>query len=804
MTERYDPAVVEAKWQQRWRERRTNTADLHGAKRPYYTLMMFPYPSAEGLHVGHAFAFPGVDIHGRLRRLQGYDVFEPIGFDAFGIHSENYALKVGTNPKQLIPKTIENFTRQLNRLGLMVDWEHAVDTTAPDYYRWTQWIFLQLYKHGLAVRKKSPVNWCPACQTVLANEQVIDGYCERHPDVRVEQRLTEQWFFAITKYAERLLKNLDWIDWSETTKTAQRNWIGRSDGAAIDFPLATDAQRKLCVFTTRPDTIFGAMYMVLAPEHELVELLTTPEQRAAVVAYRDRVAKMDLVSRKAVKEKTGVFTGSYAINPATATRIPVWIADYVLAEYGTGAIMAVPAHDQRDFEFARVFGLPIVRVIAAEGETADTPLAEAYDGPGRLVHSGQFDGTPTETAKTAITQWLASRGAGEARVEYRLHDWCISRQRYWGPPIPMIYCDACGIVPVPEKDLPVVLPDIDDFRPDASGVAPLARVRSFYEVACPQCGRQARRETDVSDTFLDSAWYFLRYPSTDRHDVAFDPQLTKKWLPVDTYIGGNEHAVLHLMYTRFITMALHDIGLLPFEEPFKKFRAHGLIVKDGAKMSKSRGNVVNPDQYLDQHGADVFRMYMMFLGPYEEGGDFRDEGIAGIRRFLDGVWRLVREHDPAAQASDALRRATHRAIKKVSEDLEDLHYNTAIAALMTLLNDIRRMGPPDRWVIETLLVLLAPLAPHICEELWEAFGHTSSIFAAHWPSFDPALIVEDTVVIAVQVNGKVRGRIEVARDAPEADVLAAALADEAVNAYVDGKPIRRRVVVPGRLVNLVL
>ena len=804
MSERYDPAAVETKWQQLWRERRTNNVDLHGAAHPYYTLMMFPYPSAEGLHVGHAFAFPGVDIHGRFRRLQGYDVFEPIGFDAFGIHSENYALKVGTNPKQLIPRTIENFRRQLGRLGLMVDWEHVVDTTSPDYYRWTQWIFLQLYKHGLAVRKKAAVNWCPQCQTVLANEQVIDGYCERHPDVRVEQRLAEQWFFTITKYAERLLENLDWIDWSETTKMAQRNWIGRSDGAAIDFPLAARPDRTLCVFTTRPDTLFGATSMVLAPEHEWVEELATAEQRVAVAAYRERVAKMDLVTRRAVKEKTGVFTGAYAINPATGARIPIWIADYVLAEYGTGAIMAVPAHDQRDFEFAQVFGLPIVRVIAAEGETAETPLEAAYDGPGRLVNSGQFDGTDAQAAKGAVTKGLESRGAGAARVEYRLHDWCISRQRYWGPPIPIIHCHSCGIVPVPESDLPVVLPDIEDFRPDASGVAPLARVRSFYEVACPQCRGTARRETDVSDTFLDSAWYFLRYPSTDRHDVAMDAELTKKWLPVDTYIGGNEHAVLHLMYTRFITMALHDIGLLPFEEPFKKFRAHGLIIKDGAKMSKSRGNVVNPDQYLDQHGADVFRMYMMFLGPYEEGGDFRDEGIAGIRRFLDGVWRLVREHDAAAQASAALRRATHRAIKKVTEDLEQLRYNTAIAALMTLLNDIRRLGPPDRWVIETLLVLLAPLAPHICEELWEALGHSPTIFADRWPSFDAALMVEEIVVVAVQVNGKVRGRIEVARDAAEAEVVAAALADEAVKAYVDGKQIRRQVVVPGRLVSLVV
>jgi leucyl-tRNA synthetase len=806
MDERYDPATVEPKWQRRWQEERTNTLDLHHARRPYYTLMMFPYPSAEGLHVGHAFAFPGVDIHGRFRRLQGYDVFEPIGFDAFGIHSENYALKVGKNPALLIPETIDNFRRQLKRLGLMVDWAHAVDTTAPGYYRWTQWIFLQLFHHDLAYRKKAPVNWCPRCQTVLANEQVIDGYCERHPDVRVEQRFTEQWFFRITRYAERLLKNLEWIDWSETTKTAQRNWIGRSEGAEIDFPLTAEPQRQLRVFTTRPDTVFGATYMVLAPEHEWVATLATPAQRPAVEAYRERVASMDLVSRRAVKEKTGVFTGAYATNPATGRRLPIWIADYVLAEYGTGAIMAVPAHDQRDFEFAQAFGLPIVRVIAAPGERAETPLAEAYDGPGSVVNSGPFDGVEADAAKHAITEWLARRGAGRAQVHYRLHDWCISRQRYWGPPIPIIFCDGCGVVPVPERDLPVVLPEIEDFRPDASGVAPLARVREFYEVPCPHCRRPARRETDVSDTFLDSAWYFLRYPSTERDDVALDPELTRRWLPVDMYIGGNEHAVLHLMYTRFITMALHDLGIVHFEEPFRRFRAHGLIIKDGAKMSKSRGNVVNPDLYLDQHGADVFRMYMMFLGPYEDGGDFRDEGIAGIRRFLDGVWRMVAEQvqNPAASASDALRRAVHRAIKKVQEDLEGLRYNTAIAALMTLLNEVRRLGPADGWVVETLLVLLAPFAPHVCEELWEALGHSTSICAARWPAFDPAMVIEEMATIVVQVNGKVRGRVEVPRSASEDDVLAAALADQGVQAHLGGKAIRRRVVVPGRLVNLVV
>jgi len=817
MDERYDAKAVEEKWQRRWDERGTNRFDLATAPRPYYALMMFPYPSAEGLHIGNAFAFTGVDIHGRFRRLQGFDVFEPIGFDAFGIHSENYALNVGRNPRLLMRETTQNFRRQLHRLGLMVNWEHAVDTTSPSYYRWTQWIFLQLYRHGLAVRKKAPVNWCPRCKTVLANEQVVGGFCERHPDTQVEQRLTEQWFFTITRYAERLREHLRWIDWSEITRRAQENWIGRSDGAEIEFPVATDTGTTIRVFTTRPDTLFGATYMVLAPEHPLVSAITTPEQRAAVDAYRERVARMDMVTRRSVKDKTGVFTGAYAINPGTAARIPIWIADYVLLEYGTGAIMAVPAHDERDFEFAQTFSLPIVRVISGspslprEGsgggpETAE-PLTSAYVGDTDediLVNSGRFSGLRAPEGKRAIIAWLEETGRGRAQVTYRLHDWCISRQRYWGPPIPVIYCDRCGVVPVPERDLPVLLPDIEDFRPDESGVAPLGRVPAFVHTTCPQCGGPARRETDVSDTFLDSAWYFLRYPSANRDDVIFDPGLTQRWLPVDMYIGGNEHAVLHLMYARFLTMALHDLGLLSFDEPFKKFRAHGLIIKDGAKMSKSRGNVVTPDAYIEEHGADVFRLYLMFLGPYEEGGDFRDEGIAGVRRFLDGVWRLVREGQRDASVSPSLLRAAHRAIKKVTHDLENLRYNTAIAALMTLANDMRRDGPADRWVTESLVIMLAPFAPHIAEELWEALGHTESVFTARWPVHDESLIREDTVTVVVQVNGRVRGRIDVARDAPEEAVVADALALETVQANINGRPIRRRIVVPGKLVNLVV
>ncbi|MGD8727846.1 MAG: leucine--tRNA ligase, partial [Gemmatimonadales bacterium] len=606
----YDPEAVEAKWQAEWEKRRTNAADIHGAQRPYFNLMMYPYPSAEGLHVGNVFAFVGADVHGRFRRLQGWDVFEPIGFDAFGIHSENFALKVNLHPAELIPRNIARFRNQLRRCGLMLDWDHEVSTTDPTYYKWTQWIFLKLLEAGVAVKKKAAVNWCPECKTVLANEQVIDGRCERHPETEVSQRYLEQWFFKITEYAGRLLDNLKVIDWSDSTRLMQTNWIGRSEGAELVFE--TESGTPIRVFTTRPDTVFGATYMVLAPEHALVDALTTDEGRSAVREYRQRAASVDVVSRRiGEKEKTGVFTGAYCLNPATGERIPIWIADYVLMEYGTGAIMAVPAHDERDFEFATKFGLEIRQVVQPEDET---PLP--YTGwDGVLVNSGRFDGMRCREAVSAITQWLEEKGAGRLEVQYRLHDWCISRQRYWGPPIPIIYCDTCGAVPVPEEDLPVLLPPLEDFRPDESGISPLARNQDWYRVPCPTCGRDGRRETDVSDTFLDSSWYFLRYPSTEYDDRPFDETVTKRWLPVSSYIGGNEHAVLHLMYARFITMVLHDLGHLDFEEPFPRFRAHGTIVRDGAKMSKSRGNVVVPDEYIARWGADTFRMYLMFLGP---------------------------------------------------------------------------------------------------------------------------------------------------------------------------------------------
>jgi len=821
----YDPAAIERKWQEHWEERGTNHTDLDAGVRPFYALMMFPYPSAEGLHVGNLFAFTGNDIYGRFQRLQGHTVFEPLGFDAFGIHSENFALKVGTHPAQLIPKNIDNFRRQLKRAGLMVDWSRELSTTDPRYYKWTQWIFLELFKRGLAYKKRAAVNWCPNDKTVLANEQVIAGECERC-GAKVEQRFLEQWFFRITDYAARLLGNLDWLDWSESTKQAQRNWIGRSDGAELTFHVQdleelagtitaasgltgeyTAQTLDIRVFTTRPDTVFGATYLVLAPEHPLVDALASDERHAEVAAYKRAAANQDLVTRKVTKDKTGVFTGSFAINPATRQPIPIWIADYVLMEYGTGAIMAVPGHDERDFEFATVFNLPIVRVVAPAGSANNNhaPMSAPYleTENVRLVSSAQFSGLGVADGKRRIVEWLETRGHARPIVNYRLHDWCISRQRYWGPPIPIIYCDRCGTVPVPEKDLPVELPYVEDFKPDDTGVSPLARVESWYRVTCPTCGAAARRETDVSDTFLDSAWYFLRYPSTEFDDRPFDDTRTKKWLPVTSYIGGNEHAVLHLLYSRFVTMVLQDAGRLDFEEPYQRFRAHGMIIREGAKMSKSRGNVVNPDEYIERWGADTFRTYLMFLGPYEEGGDFRDQSIAGVRRFLDRVWSSAAEATETGAPDPQVMRKVHQTIKKVTADIPVLSYNTAIAAMMECMNVVRRgERVAHRAEIEPLVRLLSPFAPHVAEELWERFGHTESIFDAGWPEYDEALAAEELVTIAVQVNGKTRGTVQLPPGAGQDAAFAAAMADQAIAKFVAGTP-KKLIFVPGRLLNIV-
>ncbi len=808
--EKYDPQAVELKWQEKWDSEGTNRfteADLRNARDPYYNLMMFPYPSAEGLHIGNIYAYTGADVNGRYWRLRGKDVFEPIGFDAFGIHSENYALKVGTNPNDLIPRNIDNFTSMLKRFGGMYDWDHTVNTTHVSYYKWTQWVFLKLYEGGLVERREAPVNWCPSCMTVLANEQVIQGQCERC-DAVVEQRLLPQWFFRITRYAQQLLDNLEHIDWSDKTRKAQANWIGRSEGADVDFALA-GRDESIRVFTTRPDTLFGATYMVLAPEHPLVDAVTAPAQRQAVETYQAEVAGRDLIERQKVdKEKTGVFTGGYAVNPVNGAEIPVWIADYVLMGYGTGAIMAVPGHDERDFEFATEFELPIVRVIAGPDEDASTPLEAAYPGDGVLVNSGRYDGLQVADGKRAIVADLEAAGVAIFRVNFRLHDWCVSRQRYWGPPIPIVHCGDCGAVPVPEQDLPVELPYLEDFRPDDTGVSPLARVTDWYETTCPACGGRAHRETDVTDNFLCSGWYFLRYPSACLDDEPINRELTEKWLPVDCYIGGHEHAVLHLMYARFLTMALHELGIIGFAEPFRKFRAHGLLIREGRKMSKSRGNVIVPDDIIAKYGADTMRLYLMFLGPYQQGGDYQGKGIQGPQGFINRLWQSVLSslrEDPGEPPDPDVERALHRTIKQVTEQVADLHYNTAIAAMMEYLNVVREGGrAPRQAELRPLVILLAPFAPHVAEELHAKLGAAGGLFAAaRWPDYDESKIAEEFVEIAVQVNGKLRGQVNVPNASAVEVVQEAAFSNSNVARHLDGKTVRKVIHVPNKLINLV-
>ncbi|MFY9457961.1 MAG: class I tRNA ligase family protein [Candidatus Spechtbacterales bacterium] len=771
--ESYNPIKIEKKWRKIWEKKRAWKVDIKKAKRPYYNLMMFPYPSAEGLHMGNVFAFTGSDIYGRYMRMKGHDVFEPMGFDAFGIHSENFAIKQGTHPKSETEKNVGLFREQLKKMGAIFDWDHEVDTSSPKYYKWTQWLFLQMYKAGLAYRAKAPVDWCPGCKTVLADEQVIGGKCERCDSV-VEQKELEQWFLKITKYAEKLLNNLEALDWSRAVKTAQRNWIGRSEGAELEFGI-TNNELGIRVFTTRPDTLFGATYLVLSPEHHFVNSIihnskfiiqNLNEIQAYISASKK---KTELERTDLAKGKTGVeLKGIKAINPANNEEIPVWIADYVLQGYGTGAIMAVPAHDERDREFAEKFNLPIRQVTDAEAKEAMSRFAK-----------------------------------GNEKINYHLRDWLISRQRYWGPPIPVIYCNECGAVPVPEKDLPVELPYVENFRPTGTDKSPLAAMENFVKSKCPTCGGEARRETDISDNFLDSSWYFLRYPSSDIDKKPFDETITKKWLPVDMYIGGKEHSVLHLMYARFITMALHDMGLVDFDEPFRKFRAHGLLIKGGAKMSKSRGNVVSPDEYFESYGVDALRMYLMFLGPYEQGGDWQDRGIVGVSRFLKRVWVLV-NGKISKNINKDLEKITHKTIKKVTEDVESLQYNTAISTLMEFANKMTQYTTYDIQYMEVLLKLLAPFAPHITEELWEKLGHKTSIHDERWPEYDPEKIKEKRVRMAVEVNGKVRAQIEVSIDAAEDYIKEMALKDEKISKWLEGKAPQKVIVVPRRVVSIVV
>jgi leucyl-tRNA synthetase len=799
---KYDFAAIEAKWRTTWEERKLYQVDLQHAQKPYYNLMMFPYPSAEGLHVGNVYAYVGSDIHGRWMAMQGYDVFEPMGFDAFGIHSENFAIKRGIHPRILTERNVTRFREeQLKRIGNRFDWSHELNTTDPRYYRWTQWIFLQLFKAGLAERRAAPVNWCPHDKTVLADEQVINGHCERCNSI-VEKRWLEQWFLKITNYAQKLLDDLEHIDWSERVKVTQRNWIGRSEGLEFSMAVADVPEAHIQVYTTRSDTIFGVTFVALAPRHPLIEQITQPTYREAIDEYQQQAERLTEEDERAM---TGVFTGAYALHPFTGERIPIYVADFVLGGYGAGAIMGVPAHDERDWEFAHALNLPIKVVVRPIDGEANVQQ-EAFVQAGVLVDSAQFTGMTSAEATQAIIAEVEQRGLGRRSIKYRLRDWLISRQRYWGPPIPIIYCPEHGTVPVPEEQLPVLLPDVEDWKPTGTGASPLAAIESFVHTTCPICGGPARRETDVNDNFLDSAWYFLRYPSTDDDTQPWDPVLTRKWLPVDMYIGGPEHAVLHLMYVRFITMALHDLGHLHFAEPFKHFRAHGTITKDGAKISKSRGNVVNPDDYIARFGTDVFRIYLMFMGPYEIGGDFSDRGIGGVVRFLDRVWQLITtrgQHAARKEPKGEARRALHQTIKRVTEDIASLKYNTAVAALMEYLNTLEAQHESTRVELQTLLVLLAPFAPHLTEEMWERMGKAFSVHAALWPSYDPAALRTETMMLIVQVNGRVRDRIEVSYDASEEVIKREALASEKVQRFVGEMAVQRVVYVAGRLVNVV-
>lgn len=808
---------IDKKWQDKWEETGLYKFDTNSDKEKLYVLEMFSYPSGSQLHAGHWFNYGPVDSWARLKRMQGYNVFQPMGFDAFGLPAENFAIKTGIHPKDSTYKNIETMTAQLKAMGAMFNWENTLTTCSEDYYKWTQWLFLQLLNKGLAYRKKAPVNWCPSCQTVLANEQVHDGLCERCGTEVTKKDLT-QWFFKITEYADELIEKLDGLDWPEKTVAIQKHWIGKSTGAEVTFKVK-DSDLSFNVFTTRADTLCGVSYVVLAPENPLVDSITTAEQKAAVEDYKEQAKKQSDIERQSIsREKTGVFSGSYAINPITGTEVPIWIADYVLATYGTGAVMAVPAHDERDYAFATKFNLPIKQVIVAKaGEETEVPFFEH----GVLVNSGEFDGLTTAEAKVKIVEKLAQNNLGEEKVNYRLRDWLVSRQRYWGAPIPIIYCDDCGTVPVPEKDLPVKLPYNVEFAPD--GKSPLAKSEEFVNTTCPCCGKPAKRETDTLDTFVCSSWYYLRYPDNKNADKPFDTELINKMLPVDKYVGGPEHAAMHLLYARFITKALRDMGYLNFDEPFKSLTHQGLILgPDGLKMSKSKGNTISPDQYINEYGADVFRMYLMFGFAYTEGGAWSDEGIKSVHRFVEKIERnldIAREaikngsnnKTTIDAAEKELNFWRHNTIKSVGIDADKLQFNTAIARMMEFINALSKYTQQKEMNLELLkatvedyIKLIAPFAPHFAEEQWSLLGNEYSVFNTEWPKFDPALLVKDEVEIAIQVNGKIRNKIMVASGLDEEAIKATALEDAKIKEATAGKTIVKVIVIKGRLVNIVV
>ncbi len=802
---------IEKKWRKKWDETGLYKFDRNNIKDKKYVLEMFSYPSAAKLHIGHWYNFGLADSYARFLRMQGYNVYQPMGFDAFGLPAENYAIKTGIHPKDSTLKNISIMEEQLRNMGAMFDWDSEIKTCMPDYYKWTQWIFVQLFKHGLAYRKEAPVNWCPSCNTVLANEQVQEGRCERCGTEVIRKNLT-QWFFKITDYAEELLQDLDKLDWPEKTKLMQKNWIGKSTGGEIEFDIVGHG-KSFRAFTTRADTLFGVSYVVLAPEHPLVKEITTDAQREAVEQYIADVAKTNEIERLSTsKEKTGVFTGAYAVNPINGKQVPIWIADYVLYSYGTGAVMGVPSHDERDFDFANKYGLEITRVIKGKNGNDDLPFCEY----GVLVNSGEFDGMTTEEAKVKIIEKLAEKGKGQLKTNYRLRDWLVSRQRYWGAPIPIVHCPHCGTVPVPEDQLPVELPYDVNFTPD--GTSPLAKHEGFMHTKCPKCGADATRDPDTLDTFVCSSWYFLRYPDSKNDKEAFNREWIDKMLPVDKYIGGAEHACMHLLYARFFTKALRDMGYLDFDEPFLSLVHQGVILgTDGFKMSKTRGNVVSPDDYISVYGSDVFRMYLGFGFNYVEGGPWNDDGIKAIAKWIDRVERIVlksNDYNGGGETGHTERELDYVrnfTIKNVTDNYGTFSFNTAIARMMELVNAMSKYidggkvsGEFYRAVCLDLVKLMAPLAPHFAEELWELTGNEYSVFNQKFPVVNEKALVKDEVEIAVQVNAKIRSKIVVAHGADNKAVEEAALADEKIKACVEGKQIKKVIVIPNRLVNIIV
>ena len=791
---------IEKKWQKKWEETNLYAYKEDKTKEKLYCLEMFSYPSGAKLHLGHWYNFGVTDTWARFKKMSGYNLFHPMGFDAFGLPAENYAIKTGIHPRISTEKNIATMEQQLKAIGGSWDWRHEVVTCREDYYKWTQWMFLQLYKHGLAYKKEAPVNWCPSCNTVLANEQVVSGECERCGSTVIRKKMS-QWFFKITEYAEELLQDLDKLDWPEKTKILQRNWIGKSNGAYVDFKVK-GYDESFTVFTTRADTLFGATYCVLAPEHELVDKITTKEQEEAVSAYQLEAAKQSEIERTStVKEKTGVFTGAYAINPVNGKEIPIWISDYVLASYGTGAIMAVPAHDERDYDFAKKFGLEIIRVL--KGKEEENTDDKAMTGDGIHINSGFLDGLNKEEALNKMYDYLEEKGCGKKTTTYKLRDWLVSRQRYWGAPIPVIYCEKCGIVPVPECDLPVVLPDDVEFTPD--GESPLKKCESFMKTTCPCCGAPATREADTLDTFVCSSWYFLRYPDNLNDKAPFEKEIVNKMLPVDKYVGGIEHACMHLLYARFFVKALRDMGYLNFDEPFKSLVHQGTILgPDGEKMSKSKGNTVSPDEYVEEYGSDVLRGYLMFGFNYVDGGPWTDDGIKSINKFYNRIVKLVENIDEEEKEFPELEVSMHKTIKAVRTDIEKFQFNTCISRIMEYTNALSKYDKIPRKYIETLILLLAPFAPHITEELWESIGNAYSVYNQRYPEYDEEKTKDESKTIGIQVNGKLRGEITVTESDTEASVKEKVLSEENIKKYTDEKEIVKFIYIPNKIVSIIV